>query len=346
MKAIYLIRNGAPDEAFEIREVEIPKPGDGEILIRVETFGLNFADVMARKGFYRDAPPIPAVLGYEVVGTVAETGAGVQEKLKGKKVVAFTRFGGYAEYAIADARAIALLPEEYPNGKAAALSTQYCTAYYTAYDMANIRKGETVLIHAAAGGVGIALIQLARHRGCTIIGTAGSEEKLQFIRSQGAHFAINYRTHDFVTEIKNNREIEGVDVIFDPVGGKSVKKGRKLLRPGGRLVTFGASTQLTRGKNALAGIRLMLDFGFLHPVGLLMQSTGILGVNMLKIADHKPDIIRETLEAVVDLATKKVLDPVVGSEFDAGEIAEAHRLLESRQSIGKVVLHWPGPDQK
>ncbi|NOY38028.1 MAG: zinc-binding dehydrogenase [Chlorobi bacterium] len=340
MKAIFLVKYGNARQAFEIRDIEIPAPGKGQLLLKVETFGLNFADVMARKGLYREAPPLPAVLGYEVVGTVEKTGTGADAGFTGKKVVAFTRFGGYAQYVIADARAVAELPSGYNNGQAAALSTQYCTAYFAAYDMANLRKGETVLIHAAAGGVGIALTQLAKLRQCIVIGTAGSDEKLEFIQKQGVDYPVNYRTHDFAEAISGMQNMEGVDVIFDPVGGKSVKKGKALLQPGGRLITFGASDQLNRRKGMLSGLKLMLDFGFIHPVGLLMKSNGIIGVNMLRIAEHKPMILKETLESVVKLAEEKIIQPVVGKEYPANDIAEAHDFFESRKSMGKIVLHW------
>ena len=340
MKAIQLVKYGDSAEAFKIAEVDKPAIGSAEVLIKTKTFGLNFADVMARRGLYKAAPALPAVLGYEVVGEIAELGEDVKDFKIGQKVVAFTRFGGYAEYAKTDSRAIAVIPEEMDNGEATALSTQYCTAYYAAYDMANIQHGELVLIHAAAGGVGIALIQLAKKRACRVIGTAGSEEKLAFLKELGVDYAINYRDKDFSTEIPKLLGNDQPDVIFDPVGGKSFKKGRKLLNIGGRIVGYGASDQLNRKKSFLSGIKLMLNFGFLHPVSLMINSSGVLGVNMLKIADYKPEILQRTLKNVVDLAIKKEIKPFVGKEFDASDIALAHDFFENRKSIGKIVLHW------
>lgn len=340
MKAIQLVKYGDSVEAFKIADVDKPAIGSSEVLINTKTFGLNFADVMARRGLYKAAPALPAVLGYEVVGEIAELGEDVKDFKIGQKVVAFTRFGGYAEYAKTDSSAIAVIPEEMDNGEATALSTQYCTAYYAAYDMANIQHGELVLIHAAAGGVGIALIQLAKKRACRVIGTAGSEEKLAFLKELGVDYTINYRDKDFSTEIPKLLGNDQPDVIFDPVGGKSFKKGRKLLNIGGRIVGYGASDQLNRKKSFLSGIKLMLNFGFLHPVSLMINSSGVLGVNMLKIADYKPEILQRTLKNVVDLAIKKEIKPFVGKEFDAYDIALAHDFFESRKSIGKIVLHW------
>ncbi len=340
MKAIQLIKYGNAAEAFRISDSVIPDISPGEVLIRVESFGLNFADVMARRGLYRAAPPIPCVLGYEVVGRIERAGSEVVDLKEGQRVVAFTRFGAYAEYAKTDARAVAILPEEIGNGIGTALSTQYCTAYFAAYDMANVKKGEYVLVHAAAGGVGIAITQLAHRRGCIVIGTAGSEEKINFLKESGVEYAINYRKYDFAEEIPKLLGDKKADVIFDPVGGKSFKKDKSLLDYGGRIITYGASDQLNRRKGFISGIRLMMDFGFFHPVGLLMKSSGVIGVNMLKIADFKPEIMQRTLHNVVDLASKDEIRPHIGKEFDAVDIASAHEYFEMRKSIGKVVLHW------
>lgn len=340
MQAIQLIKYGEAKEAFRQTEIEKPEISKGEVLIKTEAFGLNFADVMARRGLYKEAPPLPSVLGYEVVGWVAALGADVTNLKEGQRVVAFTRFGGYAEYAKTNAAGVTVIPEGMDKASAAALSTQYCTAYHAAYDMANIRSGEIALIHAAAGGVGIALIQLAKLRGCRIIGTAGSEEKLIFLKNQGVEYAINYREKDFVDEIHKLPGNVKPDVIFDPVGGKSFKKSKSILNYGGRIVTYGASDQLNRKKGLISGLKLMLGFGFMHPVGLLMNSTGVLGVNMLKIADHKPEVLKHALDKVVEMAEKNEILPYVGKEFKASEISDAHAFLESRKSIGKVVLHW------
>jgi NADPH2:quinone reductase len=340
MKVIQLIRYGEAEEAFKITETEKPEISKEEVLIKTETFGLNFADVMARRGLYKDAPPLPCVLGYEVVGRVVALGTNVTNLKEGQKVVAFTRFGGYAEYTKTKAAGVTVIPEELDNSSATALSTQYCTAYHAAYDMANIKNGETILIHVAAGGVGIALVQLAKLKGCIIIGTAGSEKKIKFLKDLGVDHTINYRENDFVDEIKKLPGNIKPDVIFDPVGGESFKKGKSILNYGGRIVTYGASDQLNRKKGLVSSLKLLFGFGFIHPVGLLMNSIGVLGVNMLRIADHKPEILKHALDEVVGMVERKEIRPYVGKEFKASEISEAHAFLENRKSIGKVVLHW------
>jgi len=174
MQAIYTVKHGAPEIAFEKREIEIKEPGNDEIAIEVEAFGLNFADVLARLGLYKEAPPLPSVIGYEVVGKVVKIGADVKTVSQGDRVTAFTRFGGYTQYAITKGIAAVKIADDYPTGKALALATQYTTAYYAAYIAANVREGEKVLIHAAAGGVGTALVQLCKLKNCKIYGTAGS----------------------------------------------------------------------------------------------------------------------------------------------------------------------------
>ena len=178
MKAAVLVKNGHAATAFEIREVPKPALAKGQVLIKVECFGLNFADVMARQGMYKEAPPIPAILGYDVAGTVEEVSDGVINVKPGDKVFAMTRFGGYAEYAVTNSSAVALIPNNISSAAATALATQYCTAYYAAAEMVNLHEGDKVLIHAGAGGVGIALIQYATYKGCEIFSLLPAVEKI------------------------------------------------------------------------------------------------------------------------------------------------------------------------
>lgn len=339
MRAAYLIKTGAPETAFEIRDTKKPVPVAGEVLIKVEGFGLNFADVMARLGLYRQAPPVPSVLGYDVAGTIEAVGPGVNDVKVGDRVTALTRFGGYAEYTISNALALAVIPQQMEAGEAVALSTQYCTAYYLAEEMAGIQSGDQVLIHAAAGGVGTALVQLALNRGAIIYGTAGSEEKLNYLQKAGVHYPINYRKHDFSKEIRRTSGFQGLDVVFDPVGGKSVKKGIKLLGAGGRLIAFGASS-MTQAGSLLGKIRVAWGFGFYHPVGLLTKSKGLIGVNMLEIADHSPHKIQRIMKQVISMHQQEILRPEVGGIFTVDQLAQAHRFLESRKSMGKIVVKW------
>jgi NADPH:quinone reductase-like Zn-dependent oxidoreductase len=340
MKAVFLTKYGNAKDVFEIRESPVPEPKDTEVLVKVETFGLNFADVIARRGMYGEAPENPCILGYEVVGHVEKTGNKVRKIKKGQKVVALTRFGGYAEYALSDEMACVEIDENFDNATATCLATQYATAYYAAHLLGNLQENDKILIHAAAGGVGIALTQLAKLRKCQVFGTVSSKEKMDFIMENGVDFPINYLTHSFESEVKNTLESSGLDVVFDPIGGKNFKKSKSLLSKGGRIITYGASDQLNGKKGFFNNMRLLFGFGFLHPVFLIVNSQSVLGVNLLRVADSRPDLIQKSMQEVVSMAKNKLVKPYVGGRYSVDQIAQAHELLENRKSIGKIAVNW------
>jgi len=340
MRAVFLVRYGAADQAFEIRDVATPEPGPGQLRIAVEAFGLNYADVVARHGLYRDAPPIPAVLGYEVVGRVDARGRGVTQPTVGQRVAALTRFGGYATSAVTDSRAVVPIPDDMDIGVAAALPTQGGTAYYCAEEMVRLHSGDHVLVHAAAGGVGTLLVQLCKRRGCIVYGTAGSDAKLQYLRELGVDHPINYQREDFADAVRRLRGAEGLEAIFDSIGGAAVRKGLRLLGAGGRMVCLGGAAHTPGRLQLVRDLAFAASFGFTHPVGLMMASKSIIGVNMLRIADDRPLVLMRCLQAVVTLALEGVLKPTVGGRFTVDRIAQAHAFLEGRASTGKVVVTW------
>jgi NADPH:quinone reductase-like Zn-dependent oxidoreductase len=337
MKAIFLVKKGAPEKAFEFREVNILQPGENQILIKVEGFGLNFADIVAREGMYKDAPPIPCVIGYDVVGRIESFGNNVNGFTKGDRVAALTRFGGYAEYAVTDSRAAIKIPDSLNIAEGTALCTQYATAYYCAVMAANLREGEKVVIHAASGGVGSALLQYAKHKRCEIYATTSSDSKMSLLKEVGATYVINSSKGNFYDAIRKHSP-HGVDVIFDALGGKFVKQGIKLLNSGGRIVCYGAS-QMT-GTSLWGRIKAGLQFGIYHPAQLMMPSKSLLGVNMLQIADKRPELLQLCLQQVMKLYTDGVFKPAEGKIFSASEIATAHRYLQEKKAIGKVALIW------
>ncbi len=339
MKAAFLVKYGRASQAFEIREAAQPVPGAQQALIRVEAFGLNFADVMARLGLYKAAPPLPSILGYDVVGTVVTCGPDVKSVQPGDRVVALTRFGGYAEYTIAAEEALGKISEEMAPGVATALSTQYCTAYFLAFEMANLQSGDQILIHAAAGGVGTALVQFARHKNCEIFGTCSSSEKINFLRENQVDHPINYKDVDFVEAVGEVIGDGGLDVIFDPLGGKSIKKGYRLLGAGGRILCYGVSS-MNQARSIFGKLRVLAEFGIYHPVQFLKNSRGMIGVNMLSIADKKAAKINRILRNVIQLAEEGILRPHVGGEFSVNQLSEAHDFLESRRSMGKIIVKW------
>jgi NADPH:quinone reductase-like Zn-dependent oxidoreductase len=338
MKAAVLIKNGDASTAFEMREVPQPAPGEGQVLIKVAAFGLNFADVMARNGMYKEAPPLPAILGYDVAGFIEAVGTNVSGLKQGDRVVAMTRFGGYAEYAVTNATAVAVLPAGMDMGAATALATQYCTAWYAAAELINLYKGDKVLIQSGAGGVGTALIQYAKYKGCEIFSTAGSADKLKYLSALGVQHPINYSIQDFESEIKKHTGGKGVDAIFDAVGGSSVKKGIRSLAAGGRMICFGAA--VINGKNIFGKINAALGFGFYHPLMLMVSSKAIMGVNMLRIADEKPAVVQRCLQQVIKLTEEGIFKPALAKAFKVSEIGAAHAYLEERKSMGKIAVLW------
>lgn len=340
MRVFALVKNGEAKSAFDLQERPTPSPGAGEVLIESEGFGLNFADVMARLGVYKDCPPLPAVIGYENVGRIKELGEGVSEFQVGDRVLTFTRFGGYADHVVSPTMAVAKISDQLTVGEATALATQYITAYYTASEVTNFYAGDHVLIHAAAGGVGTALIQLLKQKGCVIFGTAGSSEKLEYLKNMGVDYPINYRETDYQKEIEKLGFGKKIDGTFNPIGGDYVKKDFALLNSGGRVMLYGASKQTEAIGNPIKLIKLVLGFGFWSPIKFVSSSQSIIGINMLRIADNKPEAFKRCLKEVIGLAEKGIIKPTVGKEFSANELATAHEFLESRKSIGKVAVKW------
>lgn len=340
MKAVFLTQYGAAEKAFEIRETPEPHMEDRQVTVAVEGFGINFADVMARQGLYREAPPLPCVLGYEVVGRVEKAGADVDASWIGKRVLAFTRFGGYAEKVVTDHRGLVPLPDDLDIDRATAMGTQYATAYYASMHCQTLLPGDIVLIHAAAGGVGSALVQFAKHLGCTIIGTAGSAEKLEYLKSQGVHHPINYRKEDYADAARKWLDGRRFTATFNALGGNTIKKDYSLLGSGGTVVCFGASTRMGKSAGMIANLGLLLSTGFRSPLFMMMKSKSIVGLNMLKLGDNRPDIVQYCLNRVMEMYRAGAINPAAGTIFPAEEIGQAHAELESRKSIGKVAVRW------
>ncbi len=342
MKAYFLVKNGNSEQAFELRDLNLNEPGDDEVMIETEAFGLNFADVMARLGYYKACPPLPTVIGYDVVGKIIKKGKNVTELEIGQRVTALTRFGGYATHVITNQSGTVLIKDDTDAGIAAALATQYSTAYYAAEFSMNLQKGEHVLIQAAAGGVGTALTQLAKRKGCIVYGTAGSEEKLEYIKNNGVDFPINYRKQDFYEYIKAQRGEKSMDAVFDSIGGNYVKKGLKLLAPGGRLAMYGAAQIAgdSDKKSFFRQLKVLFGFGKYSPTKFFAESQSLIGVNMLQIGDFKPYILKKCMTEVVDLYNKGEIKPIVGKTFKPEELARAHDYLQKRKSTGKVIIKW------
>lgn len=337
-KAFQLVRNGTASEAFSLNEISLAAPKNDEVVIDVTAFGLNYADIMARRGLYKECPPLPTVIGYEVVGVVSKVG-GDQQDLLGKRVVAFTRFGGYSQKVITKATGVAEIGT-LDTGKALCLATQYVTAYYMSHYVISVREGERILIHAAAGGVGTALIQLVKHCGGEVYAKVGNDSKIDYLKQLGVHKVVNYRKADYEDQLKELLQGECLDVSFNPSGGSTFKKDLKLLGTGGRLVLFGGSERSGKKWGILSTLNFVRKMGLIIPITLMMSSKNVMGVNMLKIGDYKPEVLTHCLRQVVQMTLEGTLDPKVGGTFNAADFVKAQELLESGTSTGKVVVFW------
>jgi NADPH:quinone reductase-like Zn-dependent oxidoreductase len=336
VRQIWIPRFGGPD-VFELREAPDPEPKAGEIRIRVAATGVNFADVMARLGLYPDAPPRPMVVGYEVAGVVDALGDGVKGFAVGDRVLSLCRFGGYADVVCVPTVQAVSIPEGVSFEKAAAIPVNYLTAWIMLVHIGNLHRGERVLIHAAAGGVGVAAVQIAKWRGAEIIGTA-SASKHPRLRDLGVAHCIDYHTQDFEAEVKRITGGRGVHVAIDAVGGKSFGKSYRSLAPLGRLFMFGVSTMAVGDKRSvIAALRGLLQMRPFRPVPLMNDNKGVFGVNMGHLWEHAEELHGMLLE-MRGLVEQGVLDPVVDKTFGFDKAGEAHAYLQAHKNFGKVLL--------
>jgi NADPH:quinone reductase-like Zn-dependent oxidoreductase len=342
MRAVVLTGHGGP-EVLQVQERPDPAVGLGEVRIAVRAAGINFADTMARVGLYPEAPKPPCVLGYEVAGEVESVGEGVESVKVGDRVMAGTRFGGQASMVTVPADQVIPLEDSLSFEQGAAFPVNYATSYAALVIMGGVREGDRVLIHAAAGGVGISATQIARSRGAEIFGTA-SASKHDAIRAQGVEHAIDYRTQDFEQEVRRITDGEGVDVIMDATGPTNFRKDYRLLREGGRLIMYGASELSSGGERSIPSLARNLmrmplaTMPWWKSLQVLSENKGVFGLNMLAWQDREGlDRVIEPLSHELAEGTIKI-DPVVAEAFPFDRAGDAHRFIAERRNVGKVVL--------
>jgi NADPH:quinone reductase-like Zn-dependent oxidoreductase len=331
MRAVVIARHGPP-EVLEVQQRPDPQPGPGEVLIDVRAAGINFADLMARQGLYPDAPKPPCVVGYEVAGTVAALGPGADPSLEiGQRVMAATRFGGYAERVAARDDGVFALPESFSYEEGAAIPITYITAWEALIRAGNLQPGERVLIHAAGGGVGIAATQIAKRTGAEVWGTA-SPAKHEAIRGFGVDHPIDY------TRTGWERAVPKLDIVMDAIGGPSFRRSYKLLRAGGRLICFGAAS-LVEGerRNLVHTARTVLTMPRFNLIKQMSESKSVIGLNMLTIWDEFQSASRWT-PPMNELLADGTIRPVVAQSFSLDHAPDAHRFVGERKNVGKVVL--------
>ena len=343
MRAILIERYGAPDLLRE-RELPVPNPRPGEVRIKVAAAGVNFADLLQRLKLYSNAPKLPYVPGFEVSGTIEALGERVDRFREGDRVVALTKFGGYAEAACVPETQAHKLPDKITLQDAAALPVNFLTAWFCLYNLGNARRGDHVLIQGGAGGVGTAAVQLALGTGCVVFATAGSGEKVQFLKQLGTQYPINYRSQDFSTVVREATAGRGVEVVLDGVGGETLKKCYELVAPLGRLVSYGLSSAAPAPKRRPLAVLLALwrtpRFSTLSLIG---RNAGVFGFHLGYLEGRQAEV-NSAFDQILALTSAGRLHPVIDRVFPltaAGAMA-AHNRLHERANIGKVLLSTAG----
>jgi NADPH:quinone reductase-like Zn-dependent oxidoreductase len=334
MRVVEITKHGGP-EALQVRERPDPPLGRGEVRIDVAAAGINFADVMARIGIYPDAPKPPCVVGYEVAGTILELGDGISSSAHplapGQRVLAGTKFGGYASQVVVPASDVVPLPDQLSFEQGAALPVNYSTAWAGLIGYGNLQPGERVLIHSAGGGVGIAATQIAKHGGAEIYGTA-SPGKHARISELGVEHPLDYTKDGW------ERGLPKFDLIMDAVGGKSLRRSYGQLRAGGRLVAFGASAAVSGEKrNLVSGLGTVLRMPRFNMIKQISESKAVIGLNMLSLWKDR-GTLTPWIEPLLKLMDDGTIQPVVAGAFSFEQAGEAQQMITERRNIGKVVL--------
>jgi|SRR5436853_31002 len=309
-----------------VEEIPQPEPGPREVLIKVAFASLNFPDMLIISGKYQVKPQLPYTPGFEIAGVIEKIGPEITRFAPGQRVLAQLSGGGFAEFAAADEAAVRAIPESMTFDEAASFPMVYQTSYFGLVHRGRLQQGETVLVHSAAGGVGLTAVQLARALGAgKVIGTAGSDDKLRAILDSGADAAINYREQDFVEIVKKETNGAGADIIYDPVGGEVGERSTKCIAFEGRLIVVG----FTSGK--------FPSYAANH---ILIKNYSVVGLHWGFYRNRNDPRIEDAWGALFDLYTLGKIRPVIGARFHMTEIAHAMNHLASRNAIGKIVLHW------
>ena len=334
---VAITKAGSPS-VLKILEMPMPSPKDGEVCIEVHYAGINFADTLMRLGLYRPIPPFPFTPGYELSGTIHSLGSGVTEFEVGQRVVAAMPTGGQSSHVTVKTSRVIPVPDDMGLDAAAAMPVTYLTAHHMLHYLGHLKKGETVLIHGGAGGVGTAALQLCQWAGIEQVWATASGSKSGIIESFGG-IPIDRHNQDFVKIIKKSTDGRGVDHILDPIGGDNLTRSLSVLAEGGRLYTYGMSAAAPSSKRSL--IRAFLAWRKtpkFDPLKLMMRNRGVFGVHMGTWKDE--DAMSEQLHKIMDGIKQGYLNPVIDSVFDAKDVAEAHQYIHDAKNIGKVLLRF------
>lgn len=320
-----------------MQEAADPTPGNGQVRIRVAASGVNFADLTGRMGMYGDAPDIPYVPGYEVAGVIDQVAQGVGDWQEGDEVLALTHFGGYSDVVCVPHKQVFRRLAWMPAEDGAALPVNYLTAYMMLVVMGSVRSGDRVLIHGAGGGVGIAALDICNILGAETIGTA-SAHKHDFLLERGLSHAIDYRERDYEPVVKELTGGKGVQAALDPLGGKHWRKNYRLLAPAGRLVHFGVSSMVGGERRSWRRmLKSLLHLPFYTPIRLMNANKAVIGVNLGRMW-QRAAMMGEWMRQIIAWYDEALFRPQVDRIFPFTQAAEAHRYLQARQNVGKVLL--------
>ncbi|MDH4263728.1 MAG: zinc-binding dehydrogenase [Spirochaetia bacterium] len=338
MKVILLSKFGGPD-ILEFTEKPDPVPSAGEARVKIETIGLNYAEILSRKGQYPWAPAKPYILGMEAYGKIDMLGEGVKNRKLGQRVIVGTQYGAYAEYITVPAnQTMPAIPEFSPEENAA-FAVHYLTAWTALFEDARVRKGEVVLVHAAAGGVGSAAVQLLVKSGCHVIGVVGSDEKFKLVKKLGADLVLNY-TKPGWEEIIREKYPNGVNVILNLVSGEIYRKSRELLAPLGKVVVVGLAGLEFKILNPFSIYKALRDLPRADVRQMMVRSYGISALHIGKLLPHA-ELVEHLWRDLVSFVRKHKIRPYIGAVFHFDQMSQAHWMMESRASSGKVVVKIP-----
>lgn len=316
----------------ELAEIDLPSPGPGEICVRLKACAVNFPDLLMIQGKYQFHPPLPFAPGTEAAGEVEAIGAGVSGYAEGDSVIVSMRFGGFSEAIIVSESEVKKMPENMTYAQAASYQTAYLTAYVALFRRGNLQSGESLLVHGATGGVGMAAVDLGQYFGARVIATGGTDKKLEVVKSRGTVETINYTLADgslggFKDKVKSLTQGKGADVIYDPVGGDVFDESMRCINWGGRILTIG----FTSGRWPLAPVNL-----------ILIKQISVIGVRAGEYGRQDPVRGKENTDEIHRLAEEGLISPHVSHALPLERAIDAMRLLEKREVIGKAVVTMNG----
>jgi NADPH:quinone reductase-like Zn-dependent oxidoreductase len=324
MKAIQVHQTGSPD-VLKYEDIKNPVPKSGQVLVKVISASVNWADVMLRKGTYPGMPSLPAIPGIDGTGIVESVGDNVTHVTPGQNVMIFSQ-KCYAQYTVARAASVTPIPEGIDMDEAASLPVNYLTAYHMIHTMAHVQPGQTILIYAAAGGVGTAVIQLGKLAGITVIGLTSSDEKARYTKEQGIDYIINYNTEDVLQKLREITNGKGVNVILNSVAGNTFSRDFESLAPLGQIIWFGMAAGLPQ-----ENLAEQLGAAF-------VKSTGIRTFVVYSILDLDPSIMAESIDTLFKYLAEKKIKPQIYDRIPLAEAARAHDILENGAVTGKLIL--------